>query len=122
MRDFVTCDIRECRGTSVSLTVVFWSWLGKRFVLFSRTLRPPLTPTPSFCTVGSGHSFLVGEVVGWSGCETDHPLLSITWVNECTHTSSHCICSHNMHRDILPYWMMLEQSHWAHFRWVVCVA
>jgi hypothetical protein len=98
---------------SVSQIVVFWSWQGKEICSLLQNIETSSGTRPILCSVGSMHSFLLGKVVGWPRYETDRPPLSIRGVNECNCSSSHPICLHNMHRDILPYWMMLGQSHQA---------
>jgi hypothetical protein len=106
---------------SVSLNVAFCCWQGREICSLLQNIDTSSGTHPVHCSEGSGHSFLVGKVVGWPGCVTDHPPLSIRGL-ECNCTSSHPICQHNMHRDVLPYWMMLGQSYQVFFRWVVCVA
>jgi hypothetical protein len=104
MRDFITCDIRQISGVLGYVTQSDRGILeleGEEVCSLLQNIKTSPDTHPILCSVGSGHSFLVGEVVGWSGCETDHPPLSIMGVNECTYTSSHPICPLNIHFTLL---------------------
>jgi hypothetical protein len=98
MRDFIICAVRQTlSGEMGYVSHSVWPWRsaagrGQRFVLFPQKSRPPLAPHPSVQLVPGILSLWV-EVVGWSGCDTDHPPLSVRGVNECNCISSHPVCT-----------------------------
>lgn len=57
MRDSIICDIQQTLLGElgyVSQTVMVWSWQGKGTFSLLQNVRPALTLTPSFCSVGTG--------------------------------------------------------------------